>query len=180
MPGNRHSAGFEKVSGTFLEHPLGRSGKRFLNLSTRRRPVAGPYRGSLRPVRQGDDLRWLVDEHAKRLEYANVVQYTGREWDSETGIYLYRHRFYQAELGGSEVETHSAMRGGGGAFTLTLQMALLAAQTHPEWRLYRPFHQVAQDVTRLFLGRWLPNAGSSNTPEARPLARRYPAQVGMP
>ena len=31
--------------------------------------------------------------------YANVVRYTGREWDGETGIYLYRHRFYAAEVG---------------------------------------------------------------------------------
>jgi RHS repeat-associated protein len=31
--------------------------------------------------------------------YANVVLYTGRERDAETGLYHYRHRSYEAELG---------------------------------------------------------------------------------
>jgi RHS repeat-associated protein len=31
--------------------------------------------------------------------YANVTLYTGRELDSETGLYYYRNRYYSAELG---------------------------------------------------------------------------------
>ena len=31
--------------------------------------------------------------------YGNVVRYTGREWDGETGFYHYRHRSLAAELG---------------------------------------------------------------------------------
>jgi RHS repeat-associated protein len=31
--------------------------------------------------------------------YGNVVRYTGRECDPETGIYHYRHRYYAADLG---------------------------------------------------------------------------------
>ena len=31
--------------------------------------------------------------------YANPYLYTGREYDAETGLYHYRHRYYHAELG---------------------------------------------------------------------------------
>ena len=31
--------------------------------------------------------------------YANPFTFTGREWDSETGLYYYRARFYAAQLG---------------------------------------------------------------------------------
>jgi RHS repeat-associated protein len=44
--------------------------------------------------------------------YANVVMYTGRERDVETGLYQYRHRYYAAELGRFGSRDPSGYKGG--------------------------------------------------------------------
>ena len=36
---------------------------------------------------------------ASASSYANVYTYTGRQLDTETGLYYYRHRMYHAQLG---------------------------------------------------------------------------------
>jgi RHS repeat-associated protein len=55
--------------------------------------------GSITSLTNGRALPELLGNTTVTSSISNPFQYTGREWDSETGLYYYRARYYEPAVG---------------------------------------------------------------------------------